>query len=101
MTDLDFINEGDSIRITNTFTGKLNGNNHTIKNIFLTEGCLFNQFNGSIFNMYIKNFRQNDSKNSSNGIIYNAEKATIDNIHITDGYIKGGSNLTKFYAGIL
>ena len=98
MTDLDFINEGDSIRITNTFTGKINGNNHTIKNIFLTEGSLFKQVNGAIYDMYIKNFRQN---NTDSGIIYKTNGAIIDNIHITDGYIKGDSKVSGFYAGIL
>ena len=101
MTDLNFINELDTIRITNTFTGKLNGNNHTIKNIKLQEGSLFKQFNGNMFDLNISNFIENNKWDDSNGLIYKAEGATIDNVHLKDVKITGDNSLKIFYAGAL
>ena len=95
MTDLDFSNEGNSIRITQEYTGKLNGNNHTIKNINLTSDYLFTTFNGTLKNLVIQNFRQEkESKAGVYALINNTKNALIDNVHIKDVTLKVNSNVT-------
>ena len=55
MTDLDFINEGDSIQIYSLY-GKLNGNNHTIKNIKgINIYCLIVSLYGTLENINLEN----------------------------------------------
>lgn len=85
MADLDFINEDTSILITNTYTGKIDGNNHTIKNITIPEkynGGLFNNLNGEIKNLNIENYTQITNSSSRVGIILVAsQNAVIDNVH--------------------
>ena len=96
MTDLDFANEGSNIRISKTYTGKVNGNNHTIKNIILTSDFLFNDLKGTIENINIQNFKQDKPKTASvYGLIYNATNAVIDNIHIKDVKITINSNVSN------
>ena len=95
MTDLDFSNEGNSIRITQEYTGKLNGNNHTIKNINLTSDYLFTTFNGTLKNLVIQNFRQEkESKAGVYALINNTKNALIDNVHVKDVTLKVNSNVT-------
>ncbi|MCI8394371.1 MAG: hypothetical protein HFH86_02680 [Bacilli bacterium] len=54
-SDIDFTGyTGNGSVITNTFTGKLNGNGHTISN--LNNLSLFNSITGSIENLNIHNF---------------------------------------------
>lgn len=54
-TDLDFTGyTGNSSVITSTFTGKLDGNGHTLSN--LTNLSLFNSVTGTIENVNIQNF---------------------------------------------
>ena len=96
MTDLDFANEGNNIKISKTYTGKVNGNNHTIKNIILTSDFLFNDLKGTIENINIQNFKQDKPKTASvYGLIYNATNAVIDNIHIKDVKITINSNVSN------
>ena len=96
MTDLDFANEGNNIKISKTYTGKVNGNNHMIKNIFLTSDFLFNDLKGTIENINIQNFKHDKPKTASvYGLIYNATNAVIDNIHIKDVKITINSNVSN------
>ena len=101
MNDLDFLNEANSINITNRYTGKIEGNNHTIKNIILAKGFLFNDFNGILENINIQNF-QVSKNNDENyfGLINIAQKAVLDNVHINDVHIQDATN-NSFYVGTL
>ena len=95
MTDLDFANEGSNIRISKTYTGKVNGNNHTIKNIILTSDFLFNDLKGTIENINIQNFKQDKAETAAvYGLIWNATNAVIDNIHMKDVKITINSNVS-------
>ena len=101
MKDLDFLNEANSINITNRYTGKIEGNNHTIKNIILAKGFLFNDFNGILENINIQNFQVSKNNNENYfGLINIAQKAVLDNVHINDVYIQDATN-NSFYAGTL
>ena len=56
--DLDFSNKKykvGSTLISGTFTGKIDGNGHTIKN--LTNATVFEQFNGEVSNLNMDNFQ--------------------------------------------
>ena len=56
--DLDFSNKKykvGSTLISGTFTGKIEGNGHTIKN--LTNATVFEQFNGEVSNLNMDNFQ--------------------------------------------
>ena len=77
MTDLDFINEGSTIRITNTYTGKLNGNQHTIKNIVLDSKFLFSNMNGTLEKLYVENLKYA-------GLIDNSSGGIMNEIHLKD-----------------
>ena len=101
MNDLDFLNEANSINITNRYTGKIEGNNHTIKNIILAKGFLFNDFNGILENINIQNF-QVSKNNDENyfGLINIAQEAVLDNVHINDVHIQDATN-NSFYVGTL
>ncbi len=88
MVDLDFKNEAANIVITNTYSGKLDGNNHCIKNITIPTNryALIEYLTGQIKNMYIKNYKQiNPSLSQFLGVIrYARSNAIIDNVHLTD-----------------
>lgn len=96
MTDLDFKNEADNILITNTYSGKLNGNNHYIKNITISSGreALIYYLTGQITNLYIKNYNQINPKSSQFlGVIrYARSNAIIDNVHLTDVTLEKNAN---------
>ena len=58
MEDLNFINEGDSINISNV-RGIINGNGHAISNINLNNNMYFiGELYGTLKNIYINNFKQ-------------------------------------------
>lgn len=88
MADLDFKNEASNIVITNTYSGKLDGNNHYIKNITIpnTRYALIEYLTGQIKNLNIKNYNQINPKTSQFlGLIrYARNNAIIDNVHLTD-----------------
>lgn len=62
MVDLDFIDETKGITISNRYTGKLNGNGHTIKNLTVQNSALFNDLNGQIKDLFIENYIQKTNK---------------------------------------
>lgn len=94
MADLDFANEGNNINISKTYTGKVNGNNHYIKNIILTANFLFHDLNGTVENINIQNFKC-DKHNTAGGygLICNATNAVIDNVHLKDVELTINSNV--------
>ena len=103
MQDLDFLNCEREILITNKYTGKLDGNGHTIKNIRIQKDInnnLFTTLDGVIKNLNIENFHKEDVTNSHYvGIIGNAySNTTIDNVHVKNvnlsSFIKNGGNAT-------
>ena len=85
MTDLDFINEGNSVYISR-IDGIINGNNHKISNIKLEKSFLVTNLYGEFRNLEIINFEQ---ENSNGGLIENAQSGSIiDNVHMTNVNIK-------------
>ena len=98
MEDLNFMNESSSqISITNTYTGKLEGNGHVLKNIHMDanqKSGIFKEVDGKISNLNIEGLVWKDSNASDLGFISNLYKnAEIDNIHIKDIEISGNSNI--------
>ena len=81
-TDLDFSNVSD-ISI-NTFNGKLNGNNHKIKNIRLNNDVLFNgNFRGVLENLFVENYTSVNNTSNSGGLINVADsQSIINNVHL-------------------
>ena len=85
--DLDFINEGTDIVISKVFTGKLEGNQHTIKNIHITSSInrgLFVEVKGEINNLKIESFSREEAKTSRIGLIDYLNNGKINNVHIED-----------------
>lgn len=91
MTDLDFANEGNTIKISK-YTGKMNGNGHTIRNIFMENAELFREMNGTFQNVKVENVRIKGSNGYGNlGLMYYTQNATISNVHIKDVVIESDS----------
>ena len=80
-----------NIIITNTFSGKLNGNNHVIRNIQVPDNykAVFYNLSGSICNLTIENYSQNIiNGNNTFGFISNGNSTSIiDNVHIKNANI--------------
>ncbi len=81
--DLNFMNQADSVILNNEFKGKLNGNNHTIKNIF-TNTYLIKTLKGSIENLVLENIQltNNNINSIQSGVIQTATDASINNVSI-------------------
>lgn len=94
--DLDF--QSKTGFLVGNFSGKLNGDNHTIKNIEITEGSgLFNTLTGEIKNLNVVNYKKTNPS-AYGGLIYNSKGvSTIDNVHMTDVSI----NATSYIGGII
>ncbi|MGE5455534.1 MAG: hypothetical protein ACM3O4_00285 [Ignavibacteriales bacterium] len=95
-TDLDF---RDAINFSiGNFSGKLNGNGYTIKNIEISSGNgLFTTLSGEIKNLYVNNYRKTNAA-SYGGLIYNtANNPIIDNVHMKNVYI----NATSYIGGLV
>ena len=85
MEDLDFVNEGNTIRLENVH-GIINGNDHKISNITLKDISLILNFYGTLENLYVYNFKQETLLGG--GLITNANTNTlIDNVHVTNSSI--------------
>lgn len=100
MNDLDFCNEGNTIQISNIYNGKLNGNNHTIRNIFLENAFLFRNFQGTLENLYIENFQKTNTTWIESGLIAELRNADIDNVHINNTKIKYSEMLSAIEIGV-
>ena len=82
MTDLDFINEENTISLSD-INGIINGNNHEITNIKIDNVHFINNLYGTIKDLYINNYNQNTT--GFGGLISNlASGAIVDGIHMTD-----------------
>lgn len=97
MTDLDFNNLGSEILITNQYTGKIDGNNHTIKNIKIPENItygLFKNLNGEVKNLNIENYTQESG--TYMGLIYEtSSNAKVDNVHMKNVYLNVNSDTVR------
>jgi len=86
MADIDF--EGYSNFYINNFSGKLEGNNHTLKNIDITtkgKNGLFNNMNGIMQNLNFENIYINKLSSSYLGIVgYSNQNSEYYNVHIKD-----------------
>ena len=98
--DLDFSNYINPV-ITTTVTGKINGNNHTIKNVTnnTNDGILFRVFQGTLSNLYLENLTKTNYATTSGVIGYLQSSATVDNVHIKNITLKLG-NYTGAIAGL-
>lgn len=87
--DLDFTSftKTDSV-ITVPFTGKLNGNGHTLSN--LTNASLFNSITGTVENLNIRNFtNKSDSTDDVTAFAKLTNGATIRNIKLENITLEG------------
>ena len=102
MNDLDFINQSDNIKITNTYTGKLEGNNFKLKNINITS-WLFSNVTGKIQNVVIENITITKSTSGNIGIISSVNNANIENISIKNEKILLNSKygMTVYAGGLI
>ncbi len=102
MNDLDFINQGDNIRITKDYTGKFEGNNFKLKNIKVTSG-LFSSVTGKIQNIEIENITITKGGSENIGIITNTNNANIANITVQNENIllNEGNNMTVYAGGLI
>ena len=102
MNDLDFINQGDNIRITKDYTGKFEGNNYKLKNIKVTSG-LFSTVTGKIQNIEIENITITKGGSENIGIITNTNNANIANITVQNENIllNEGNNMTVYAGGLI
>ena len=102
MNDLDFINQSDNIKITNTYTGKLEGNNFKLKNINITS-WLFSNVTGKIQNVVIENITITKSTSENIGIISSVNNANIENISIKNEKILLNSKygMTVYAGGLI
>ncbi len=104
-TDLDFRDVTISNYVVGTFSGKLNGNGHTIKNITIaSNNAMINYLTGTIKNLYIENYKKTNNT-SYGGFIYQVGgNCVIDNVHMKNveisaysfigGMVGYGSGLT-------
>lgn len=86
MNDLDFedLNVTDFV-ITVTFSGKLNGDNHTVRNITIKDRTcngLINGLSGKLVNINFENYYMENCNATYNGIIGNISTySELDNVH--------------------
>ena len=102
MNDLDFINQGDNIRITKAYTGKFEGNNFTISNINVNSYLIYNM-NGEMQNINIENVTITKATVANIGIISSASNANINNITIKNEKIllNVGNSMTVNAGGLI
>ena len=85
MNDLDFRNSGSEICVTNTYTGKLDGNGHTLNNITLTKsGTFFGTVTGKIENLNVENFKIQNAGSYFVGFISQLQKGTVDKLNFSN-----------------
>ena len=91
--DIDFLNAGKEVLITNTYTGILDGGNHRIKNVRVEggESGLIKSLSGTVKNLRIENYEQKINSGTYGGVISVANsKSEINNIHISNAKIEIG-----------
>lgn len=95
INDLDFEGKDMSVYLSTTaFTGKFNGNFHTMSNINLTATNLngvFHSLSGTVQNLYVRNY-QKSYNNERGGFVGTANaNSVINNVHVIDANIKAYS----------
>ncbi len=104
MDDLDFYGYQD-IYIDN-FTGTIEGNNHTLKNISITKSGkagLFKQMNGVMQNITFEKFTHKANATQAGIVGYSNQYARFYNVHIKTANITMADDKTSdtYYAGAL
>lgn len=105
MNDLDMYGYTTDIYIGN-FTGKLDGNNYSIKNINITKSGvngLFNQMNGTLQNIVFENF-EHAATGSYGGVVgYSNQYGRYNNVHVKNArvYTSDAKTSDTFLAGAL
>ena len=85
MADLNFANEGNAIYIDRDIYGILNGNGHSISNIYLTGNTqVIRGVYGTIKNLTINNFNQEEVITFGGFINYLGSSSIVDNVHMVD-----------------
>ena len=75
--------------ISKTFTGKIEGNSHTIRNIRLEkDGGLFKDLRGEINNLNVENYINEKAKTSRVGLVEYLKGGLINNVHVNKATIK-------------
>ena len=95
-TDLDFINESPKMI---TLTGKLDGQNHTIKNIFMSNtASLFNLSGATLTNLNVINFKSLGVKSGYSSFVMSMKGGSIiNNVHIDKIYLQSD----KYVGGLV
>jgi hypothetical protein len=88
------------------FTGKLEGNNHTIKNIIITKAGvngLFSQMNGTLQNIIFENFNHTVTGSYGGIVGYSNQYGRYNNVHVKNAIITTAETKTSdtFMAGAL
>ncbi len=104
MTDLDF--SGYSGFYINNFSGKFEGNNHTIKNVNLIQSGkngLFNAVYGTMQNLTFENIYKNNSAGYHALIAVSNRYGKFYNVHVKNMTIEIGENIknSNMYVGAL
>ena len=91
-TDLDFTGKtySDSV-VTSQFTGKIEGNGHTISN--LTNASLFADFRGTIENLNINHFSNTKGGDFVAAFAKQTYNSTVRNVKFNDITLSGGNNV--------
>ena len=105
MNDLDMYGYTTDIYIGN-FTGKLEGNNHTIKNIVITKAGvngLFSQMNGTLQNIIFENFNHTVTGSYGGIVGYSNQYGRYNNVHVKNAIITTAETKTSdtFMGGAL
>lgn len=84
-----------------TIKGKIDGDNHTIKN-FETNGCYINTLNGTLQNITFENYKVLGNKNNQ-GLICTMKNATVSNVYLINEELTIGvtsSNKNVYVGGL-
>ena len=102
MNDLDFKNEGSSVYLSNSFSGKIDGNNHIIKN-YIADISLFNYLNkAKLENLFFNNISLTKTTQSGySSLLGTAMSSIINNVHVKDMNINISSSGNFYAAGLI
>lgn len=90
--DLDFSEyTGGGVVIPSNFTGKIEGNGHTISN--LTNNALFENFRGTVQNLNIRDFNNQSTGDNIAAFAKNSSNATFKNMKFENITLKGRNNV--------
>lgn len=105
LTDLDMYGYTTDIYIGN-FSGKIEGNNHTISNVTITKAGvngLFSQMNGTLQNIIFENFEHTVTGTYGGVVGYSNQYGRYNNVHVKNIRIYAAESKTtdNFFAGPL